>query len=417
MAAGGKGLARYEGMVLFVADALVGDQVRVKVISQSKRYAEAEVVEFLKPSQERIKEPCSHVSECGGCCWQAATYENQLSWKHQFLKSALSRIAKVDDALAIGIVPSPKMYGYRNRVHLKGRVAADGSIRLGYFRRKSNDLVAITECKISDLQITDFFEFIKDIRLNVSREFKFKVEIQVYLEGVSIVFFPDHHDEEQQKMLRSLCAELSRWEKLVWVGFVSDVRRDLFLAWDHDKFGTWFARPAAFSQVNIEANALLRKRVFELVDPDAKRVLDVCCGNGNFSIPLRKPGRYIEGVELSFHSIDCAQYNVLKNPIPDTENPNYLVGDATRHLWKCARGGESFDTVILDPPRAGLYEGMIPLAKIKPKQIIYISCDPATLARDVGSLCKQGYKIVFAEAYDFFPQSFHVESLLVLRID
>ena len=159
---------------------------------------------------------------------------------------------------------------------------------------------------------------------------------------------------------------------------------------------------------------IMRGLIKERVDVAAPRtILDVCCGSGNLSLPLAAPGRLVEGVEANRHAIDVAKHNVAAN---GKSGLHYLAGDAERHLWKCDRDGERFDLVLLDPPRQGMHGGMMPLKNMGPETIIYVGCDPTTLARDLNYLLKNdAYRLDEAIALDFFPNTYHVETLAILK--
>ncbi len=419
MAYGGKGVARHDGKVYFVRDTIPGDVVTAAIEQDNGRYADARIVTLLEASSLRQSSPCRYSDDCGGCQWLHIAYDEQLEWKRQFVNSALRRIGKLDKDIDVAIRRSPQALGYRNRVHLK-LANFQGRLNVGYFRRQSHELVAIEVCGIADPRLNTVIAQLNQLACSTTFAGHLKLELQVFSAAdqgdgrcISALFFPEPQNTEQHAATEHIATLLRDFPAIIWAGSVMDVPNDMFLPFEQVGDLTFYSRPGLFQQVNLSHNAHMRTAVSDIIRAaQPRRIMDVCCGSGNFSLPAADGERYIEGVEANPASIACAQYNASQNNL---HNTRYLAGDATRHLWKCARQHEVFDLIILDPPREGLYEGMIPLANINPATIVYISCDPTTLARDIGSLCRRGYNITSVEAFDFFPNTYHVETLVVLQ--
>ena len=243
---------------------------------------------------------------------------------------------------------------------------------------------------------------------------------QFFSSGIAIVLYPTEGEKQDLAKLKDY---LNRLPGVLWVGSVFDLEDAPIFAFEETSNIPSFPEererivfstsPGMFQQVNINLNGKLRQLVTQYVkSKNPSKILDLFCGSGNLSLMLSDQNRYIEGIETNRSSIKCAQFNVAINNI---QNSQYFRGDTEAHLWKCAKKGESFDLVLTDPPREGMYKGIIPLLKIFPKNIVYVSCDPATLARDLGSLCNKGYKIEKIEAFDFFPNTYHVETAVFLE--
>jgi 23S rRNA (uracil1939-C5)-methyltransferase len=199
---------------------------------------------------------------------------------------------------------------------------------------------------------------------------------------------------------------------------VFDAKNAPWQLFDHLDQQDYWTQPGLFQQVNRLHNHKLRQTIRAWVDElGPKRILDLFCGSGNLSLGLYKPERQIFGLEFNRPSIACAQVNLEKNQLHQkVDRPQYFSGDAEKHLWKSARAGETFDLVILDPPRQGFFKGMVPLKLCSPKAVIYVSCDPATLARDLSYLCRNDeYQIEKVIGLDFFPQTYHIETVVLLR--
>ena len=420
MAYGGKGVARFgapPGKVYFVENAITGDRLIARVTEDNGRYGEAEIVELLNPSPLRGASPCAFSEACGGCQWMGVDYDHQLKWKRSFVESALKRIGKLSDDVSVEIVASPAVVGFRNRILVRAHHDGGTHVKLGYFARKSRRLIPIDQCRVAEPEVNIALEGIRAISLAGLPEFKVRLEIQRIPRDdpqasgqVIITVYPA---EGSREATETLVARIRLLPIVRWAGLVFELSEAPTVVLEDDLGLNFRTLPGQFQQVNMALNRTLRRLVKHLSDEIApKRILDVFCGSGNLSMPLANAERYIEGVEFNKKAILIAKQNVEANGL---KNTCYLAGDAEKHLWKCARGGESFDLVILDPPRQGMYQGMVPLKKLSPKHIIYVSCDPTTLARDIGYLCrKDEYKIAKVTALDFFPNTYHVETVVHL---
>lgn len=443
IAFGGKGIARVGGKIYFVADAIPGDLVEIDVVSDSARYAEARIRTFVRKSSARGPSVCRYSDYCGGCLWQGVPYEQQLSWKRQFVETAIRRIGRVETNLRVPISGSPMIQGYRNRIFLRGIFQANGQVVFGYFRRASRELVPIDRCAIADAEINKLLETIAQKKFKQQalslHDVPFRMEIQRVQRsdqsgpGVVVTVYPP---EPKCRDLDDFIVGLREISQVVWAGLigaaVSKGAADPSLAnpplvvFEDCEIGDqtrksdrqtgeirYLTRPGQFQQVNVEHNEHVRSLVSAVVDSYApKRILDLFCGSGNLSLGLCHSGRYVEGIEFSEVAIATARENVRINHL---SNAVYLAGSAEKHLWKCAKKGEVFDVIIADPPRDGMFKELIPIQKIGPQAIIYVSCDPATLARDLGALIRGGYHLRMLRAFDFFPNTWHVESVAVLE--
>ena len=415
MAYGGKGVARVDGKVYFVADSVPGDVLIATATSDSSRYGEATVKELLEPSPLRGKAPCAVAVACGGCQWMGIDYSQQLEWKQSFILSALTRIGKLGAGLNIEMIAAPKAYHYRNRVLLRLHLAADGTLTLGYFKRGTRELVAISDCSIAAPAINDFIMALQATAWGDLPALKLRLECQeIVATGGGNLVITLHPGEGPRAAVEAFAARLAQFSQVHWVGLGTAMEAAPTVLFDHDLERSFLTLPGQFQQVNIALNRTLRRLVQDHVQATKPgRILDVCCGSGNLSLPLADGVRYIEGVEASKKAIQIARANVDANLLT---NVRYLTGDAEKHLWNCDRNHEAFDLVILDPPRQGLHKGMASLRNMAPKHIIYVSCDPTTLARDLGYLCRNdGYQLTRVVGLDFFPNTYHVETVAFLE--
>lgn len=425
------------GKVWFVEGAVTGDHIRARVTSDEGRYGEAAMVEVLSPSPLRQAALCPYEKECGGCQWMGIGYDQQLEWKRGFVESALKRIGKLEDEIPVSIIPSPSRYNYRNRILLRAHwipsdldleskdTAPPNTMKLGYFARGSRRLVPITRCEIAAGPINLLLQELNTWSFPSMPLFKARLEIQEIRDlspqdspsaaavspKVVVTVYPA---EGPRDAMDTLVARLKTLPSVAWAGLVFELSSAPLVGFDRDLDRDFFTIPGQFQQINLELNRTLRRIVRDKVEREnPSRILDVFCGSGNLSLPLANGKRYVEAVEFNKKAIVCAHRHEEHNKLTNT---CFIAGDAEKHLWKVARAGEPFDLVILDPPRQGVYKGMVPLKILSPKHIIYVSCDPTTLARDLGYLLrKDAYKIEAVTALDFFPNTYHVETVVFLK--
>lgn len=415
---GGKGVARVDGKVFFVEDALEGDVVKAQILEDNGRYATAKAVDILSPSPWRGPSTCKFSHECGGCQWQGVPYEQQLVWKKSFVTNALQRIGKLGSELDCEILGSPAVQEYRNRIMVRARLQTDGRIVVGYFKRGSRDFVGIDACRIASPRLNAFIERLRAMKVEQAppEEIRFRFEMQ---DLPSLNTDEPHlllsvYEPDQGKITANdLVRELINAGGVLWAGSVRDLHKAEFVRFETDLGIDFYTAAGLFQQVNIPHNHVARRLVLNTVKRlKPKHVLDIFCGSGNLSLAIAKEGIAVKGVEFSKRAIEAAAFNCKKNNIANAE---YFSGDTEKFLWRASKAGETYDLVIADPPREGMFKALIPLKNLAPKYMIYVSCDPTTLARDLGSLCKKDYRIIDLKALDFFPNTYHIESFVVLE--
>jgi 23S rRNA (uracil1939-C5)-methyltransferase len=420
---GGKGVARKDGKVFFVEGAVAGDVALCAVVEASDRYSEARVVKLVEPSAHRGPSPCAVSDVCGGCQWQGIPYETQLEWKKSFVFNALKRIGKIDNEVEIEMMPSPRVNGYRNRIFMRARLQPNGHIYLGYFKRASQDFVSIENCAIAVSRINEFIKTVKDLSFaaeckeaNVSSEVKFRLEVQDLPSESSnsqhllvTIYDPD----DKNFPIESIIEKIRLMPSVKWCENSRELHNSPLVLFEQNVGRQFHTAPGIFQQINIDHNHSVRSMVIDAVDKfKPQRILDIFCGSGNLSLALADGQRAIDGVEYSKRAIEVAKQNVSSQGL---QNVNYYSGDTEKFLWRVAKQGIRYDLIIADPPREGMFKALIPMMKIRPQQIIYISCDPTTLSRDLSSLCRSLYKITKFVALDFFPNTYHIESFVILE--
>ncbi len=434
VAFGGKGIARVAGKVWFVKGTVPGDVVRVRPLETKEHFGEGEVDLFLTRSPLRSeKPPCPVFGQCGGCQWQDIPYETQLVWKKSFLADSLQRVGKIKvDELTIEA--SPQRWNYRSRVLVRVHVDQAGAVSMGFFKGETRELVAIKKCDLASPSLNTFLGFVADLKLPENRGESFRLEIQEIQTDVPqnlwVTVFPT---KGKTQNLKALLERVKNHPKVSWAGRVFELETAMPQVFESDLGIDFVATPGQFQQVNVPHNRNLRRHVLSYAQSQGwKRILDVFCGSGNLSLPLATGSDYVAGVELNPKSIKNAQASAAKNELVNT---HWAAHDAVAYLNQLAqqkkeRGGAQpgaaglgapldvsleFDAILLDPPREGFFKGLSSLIALNPKAILYVSCDPVTLARDIGWLTKNGYRIEKIICLDFFPNTYHVESLAFLQ--
>lgn len=372
----GLGLAFAERLTIFVPLAAAGDQVRVKINELKKRTAFAEIVEVLEPSPDRVTPPCQYFGICGGCDFQQLSYEAQLAAKVAIIRDCLQRIGKVEFEGEIRIIPSPQPLGYRSRA--KWHADRDGK-KFGYYGRYSHDVADVETCPILTPTLQNELT-----RLRSSLEWDTMWNDRLEIEAAS-------GDGEQVSVYS---AELL--EQTAEISFTA-----------HEEKYSFSARSF------FQGNQLL---IGELIDAalgssNGDKALDLYCGVGLFALPMARRFAQVIGVEGNSDAVGFARKNARAAGL---ENVNFVARSVGEYLE--SHELKDTDFLLLDPPRSGTEKHAIrDIARLRPKQIAYISCEPSILARDLAVLTAAGYTIDSITALDLFPQTHHVETVVRLK--
>ncbi|PLX85951.1 MAG: 23S rRNA (uracil(1939)-C(5))-methyltransferase RlmD [Desulfuromonas sp.] len=414
---GGRGLGFCDGKAVFVPLTAPGDRVLARVCQEKKRYCSAELIEILEPSDLRQTPPCPRFGDCGGCQWQHLSYQQQLAWKERIYFDLLGRSGLATNGQLQAIMPAPQQFHYRNRVQFKCRMTADGFV-IGFYRAGQH-FVVDTECCL--LLMPAVQRILTLLRCTMERAPRPDAVPQVDVtcgddDAVQLVV---HLLPDAVMAMRPWLQDLARQHDLtlsLQVGRKDSLRRihggsDQVLNLPSSGVSLR-VRAGGFAQINPQQNRVLVETVCRLAGLNgSERVLDLFCGAGNFSLPLARNARWVDGVEAFAPAIEDACHNAVANGI---DNVAFHAEDATEaiaRLWT----KEDYDLVVLDPPRSGCYAVIGELVRRRPARIIYVSCDPATLARDLHPLMGGGYRLVVSQPCDMFPQTWHVESVCLLQ--
>jgi 23S rRNA (uracil1939-C5)-methyltransferase len=424
---GGAGFGRVEGKACFVPFTAPGDRARIRVTADKRSYIEGELIELLEPSLLRAVPPCPVFGICGGCNWQHLAYPAQLASKEAIFAELLWRIARVESEHILPIIPAPEPFAYRSRIQLKVSYIA-GAVHIGFFRTKSHCIVDIpVTCAIVQPEINRIIAELcqllnnspepdKISQVDVSSGDDGKTIIIIHFKGSSpaqlSAFLLEHKDT--QRLADGMFVQSGGNPSLIKVFGIESLSYQIA---ENKLSGIATGRlsfsKGGFSQVNYRQNRRLIELVWSWAELTGKeKVLDLYCGNGNFSIPLAGCAKKLVGLEGHKPSIIDAKRNSELNNLT---NAVFYCADAALELKKHVAAGEDYDVVVLDPPRSGAAEVVNQIHALKPRSILYVSCDPATLARDIGILRKHNYEVVKCRPVDMFPQTYHIESVTLLR--
>jgi tRNA/tmRNA/rRNA uracil-C5-methylase (TrmA/RlmC/RlmD family) len=359
IAFGGEGVARHGDFVVFVPFVMIGEEAEIEITEVKKNFARARVVSLISSSSLRVQPQCPYFGECGGCQYQHIAYEEQLRLKHKQISDLFQRIGNFPEALIEPVVPCPREYGYRNRIMIRTQWNKQKQgLEIGFIRHDNNWVVDIDHCPISEPEVSDA---IKQVRANPPPKGGLKVVLRKFPEG---------------------------WE----------VPQDSFFQ------NNFFLLPDLVQEVRRALQA-----------SGSRFLVDLYCGVGFFGIETADLVEAFVGVELDKKAIFAARNNLAHRSI---KNGQVIMGEADQLLPDVVnRFPPDQTTILIDPPRTGCSPQSLELLKrTRPRQLIYVSCHPATLARDLRILCEDGpFELKQIKPFDMFPQTQHVECVADLR--
>ena len=371
---GGLGLAHADGQTLLVALAAPGDRLRVRVENKRGRTLFASIVEILEPSPQRVKPPCPYFGRCGGCDFQQLNYEAQLAAKAEIIRDCLRRIARLEPPADLLVTPAPSAWRYRSRARWQFEKEAE---KFGYFARGSHEICDVVECPVivPELQTT----------------------LTTLREKLRVRSLPDDADEIEAVVGDNGAIALS--SSLTNANIHEATRT---VGGERYRFSA-----NCFFQINHDLLEPLVAEALRFASGDT--ALDLYCGVGLFTLPLARRFKKVIGVEANKSATRYAIQNLREANLINGMIETSAVGD---WLKTHARALKKIDFVLLDPPRAGAEpEAVEGIKELRPARISYVSCDPATLARDLRSFTEAGYELESIRAFDLFPQTHHVETV------
>jgi 23S rRNA (uracil1939-C5)-methyltransferase len=397
---------------VFVEGALPGERVASRRISGKRKFDVARATQILEASPGRREPRCPHFGVCGGCATQHADERTQMAAKQRWLEDNLQRIGSVRPETLLPIVYGPQ-WGYRRRARLSvRRVPSRGGVLVGFRERRSSYIAQMNECHVLPESVSKLIPEMKALVEGLSvRQRIPQIEVAVGDNAMVLVF---RHLEPLNQQDRSVLQEFSEHHAVhVWLQPGGPQTAQPFhpatseLYYELPEFGVRIGfRPTDFTQVNHAVNRSLVSRAVRLLDPrPGERVADLFCGLGNFSLPLAASGALVLGFEGNSELVRRAQANAAANRlVAQFEVMNLFQPSLEPYA--------PFEKILLDPPREGAVEIVKALPGEWPRRIVYVSCDPATLARDAGVLVHtKGFRLTAAGVVDMFPHTAHVESI------
>lgn len=383
----GRGIAKLDNKITFVENALTFEDVDIIITKSKKKYNEAKVSKYNIVSKNRIEPSCSYYPLCGGCHIAHMSYEEQLKFKQDKITNIIHRY--LNKNIIINDIIYDKPYHYRNKLTLQ----VDNEI--GLYKQKTNDIISINNCLITDKHINDKIKYLNKLNLKHIKQFILRAtdnEILIIIVGnKDIDITPIYND----------------FDNIV----IKDDKYYLKKGNDYlqKKINKLYYKISLDSFFQVNYNVMIK--LYDFIKKNcknSKNILDLYCGTGSISIYISDIAKEIEGIEINQNAIKDANYNKKINKI---NNVKFICSDT-----KDIKLNKYYDTIIVDPPRSGLNKSIInEILKVKPQSIIYVSCDPLTLARDLKDL-NNDYDIISITPFDMFPNTYHVESVCVLKL-
>ena len=431
----GEGIGRHEGLTVFVQGALPGDKVQCTILEKKKNFARATVVKIIKPSKDRIEAPCPVYEACGGCQIQDLSYKAQLEIKQSIVENTLKRVGNFSDLSVSPIVGMAHPFRYRN----KGVYPVQGTSQhpiIGFYKKHSHAVVDVKDCLLQDERNAGIIEAIR----RYMKDFKVEPYNQKRGTGVvkSIMIRKSEASDEfmvvivtngrKLAMTKTLTGLLTAAEsKIVSIiqnihtghsikGLGDEMKLLYGKATIRDRIGDlWFEISArSFYQVNAGQTEVMYKKALERAGlTGEENVFELYSGTGTISLFLAQKAKHVYGIEVVSDAVEDAKANATLNNI---ENVSFICGKAEDEVVGLYHEGHKADVVVVDPPRAGLEASIIEtIKKLEPARVVYVSCKPSTLARDLKMLCAEGqYEVASIEPIDVFGHTVHVETVVSL---
>ena len=432
----GTGIGKFEGMTFFIKDAVIGDRVRAKIMKMKKNYGFARLMEVLTPSPDRVEPLCPVARQCGGCQIQAMSYEAQLAFKTRKVENNLKRIGKFEEIPMESIIGMEDPFHYRNKAQFPFGKNRDGKIITGFYAGRTHSIIENTSChlgkEVNEKILEKILAWMNAFHVEPYNEATGKGlmrhslircgfrtgEIMVCLVINGRKIPGEEALVDSLKIIpgmTSISLNVNKEKTNVILG------REVINLWGRPYIEDYIGEvkyqisPLSFFQVNpVQTERLYGKALEYAGLTGEETVWDLYCGIGTISLFLARKARKVYGVEIIPDAIEDARRNASLNGFTNTE---FYVGKAEEVLpEKYEKEGVRADVIVVDPPRKGCDETLLStMVKMQPERIVYVSCDSATLARDLRYLCDNGYELKRVCPADMFPQTVHVEVVCCLH--
>ena len=430
----GQGVGKIDGFVVFVDNALLGEIVDVNIIKQTKSYAVGTIAKLVKPSEKRVEPFCPVYDKCGGCSIQHMSYEEQLEFKTDTVRQSLKRIGGLENVQVHDAIGMDSPFHYRNKVQYPvGTLGTD--IKIGFYEKASHNIIDSDVCDIQPQEsnairdiVRDFFKA-KGISIyneNTGKGFLRHVMVRKGFRTNEIMVVLVVNGKKMPKsdeLVKLLCDKYENIKSIVVN--VNTKNTNIILGdkntciygqgYISDYIGKYKFNisPLSFFQVNPTQTEVLYGKALEYAGLTGNEtVFDLYCGIGTISLFLSEKAKKVIGVEVVPDAIEDAKRNAELN---DISNAEFLVGEAEKVIPQLYDQGIRADVVVVDPPRKGCEEVLLrTLVDMQPQRIVYVSCNPSTLARDLKFLCENGFEVKEVQPVDMFPWTGHVENVTLL---
>lgn len=405
---GGQALYKSKGIVLFVPKGLPEDIVNIKINKLKKNYGTAEIIDIVKPSPLRVIPKCKAFGEgCGGCQWLHFDYHSQLFWKTKIVREALKHIGRINVKVE-PIIGMKNPVNYRNKLSLH----RDNSGRTGLCMENSRIIIEFDECMQELPYNVEAYNILKQIKF---RHKVSQIHIRCNMEGdIGLYFFCDNIDNSFIKTINELSKKVNRLKGVSINTYKKNLHLygDEFILQQIEKI-RYTIPHNSFFQTNYEQVSSLLKIVRDFTEPKSSdTIIDLYSGVGLIALYLARSCSKIIGIENNRDAIKAAKYNAKLNRI---NNADFSVCDAEIGLKRFKKA--NINTIILDPPRTGCEKKVISeILRIRPDKIVYVSCAPDTLSRDLALFMNNGYKVDLCQPIDMFPQTYHIETVVRLNL-
>ncbi|AUF97587.1 23S rRNA (uracil(1939)-C(5))-methyltransferase RlmD [Pseudomonas sp. 02C 26] len=416
LAGDGRGISFHEGRTWFVSGALAGEAVEARVLGARGKIVDARLERVLQASPERCPAPCRHYDRCGGCNLQHLPHAEQLALKQRMLAEQLQRVAGIQPEQWAAPLSGPE-FGYRRRARIAVRWdVKNRQLEVGFRAEASQAIIAIDECPVLVQPLQTILRHLPTVLRSLNKP-QALGHVELFSGSAEAVLL--RHvaplPEDDLARLQAFCKEAGAQLWLQGEGEPTPVEAGQTLGFTLQPWQMQLAwRPGDFVQVNAQVNtAMIEQALAWLAPQPDERVLDLFCGLGNFALPLARQAREVVAVEGVQAMVERAAANARDNNV---HNAAFFQADLSQPLAGAEWAAEGFSAVLLDPPRDGAYEVVQGIARLKAKRLVYVSCNPATLARDAQVLVAQGYRLTRAGILDMFPQTAHVEAMALFEV-
>ena len=434
----GEGIAKVDDTFpIFIEGALKGEKVKAKIVKVKKNFAYGKLIDVIEPSKERCNPECGIYKKCGGCKLQHSTYKEQLNFKFERVKDCIKKIGKLDDSLVQFPLGMEEPWRYRNKVQLPIGLV-NGQLKIGFFAPRSHEIVDMESCLIQD-EIAD-----KVVR--ITREWIQKNNIKPYnIDGhydengilrhimirrgfttneVMVVIVTNgkelpHKDEFINEIVNNIPGIKSIIQNINSKPTNVILGEECITLWGEPTISDYIGKfkfnisPLSFFQVNPKQTEVLYSKALEYAGLTGNEtVFDAYCGTGTITLFLSQKAKQVYGVEIVPQAIENAKINAVENNV---DNVQFYVGKSEEIIPNLINQGIKADVIVVDPPRKGCDIKLLEaITNINAEKIVYVSCDPSTLARDLAILEQKNYKTQKIQPVDMFPQTHHIEAVVIL---